>query len=383
MKREITMIQLDAGGRVPAPLTAFEAKWRRKLNDGSIAKMALELAARKALPLADKVALTNERIREWYEAWDGQVAVSFSGGKDSTVMLTLVRALYPDVPAVFCNTGLEYPELVRCVMAHDNVTVMRPKKPFHQVIRDHGWPLASKKIARGIHILRHPTDANQNVRRLYEQGINRLGETVHGFKIPEQWRFLVDAPFECSDHCCHVMKKEPMSRYEKETGRAQFVGIMAADSKAREKTYLQTGCNAFDAKHPRSTPMAFWTEGDVLEFIHVHGLKIPSVYGQIKHGRHGWMTTGVRRTGCVFCGFGLHMDEPPMNRFERLARTHPKLHEYVMERLGMRDVLQYCRDHAKAGLAAKFRWEPRTITMSRRLPIDMGINSPQITEVFQ
>jgi len=360
---------MDAAGNAPAPLTEFEKRWRKKLDSGAIGKMSRELCARQALPLADKVALTEGRIREWYEAWDGNVAVSFSGGKDSTVMLTLVRNLYPDVPAVFCNTGLEYPELVRFVTSHDNVTVMRPRKPFHQVIKDHGWPLASKKIARGINILRHPTGKNQNVWRLYDQGINRRGEVVHGFKVAAQWRFLVDAPFECSDLCCQVMKKEPMARYERASGRVQFVGMMASDSKAREKTYLQTGCNAFDNRHPRSMPMAFWTEQDVLEFIHAHGLLIPAVYGQVKHGRQGWMTTGVRRTGCVFCGFGLHMDEGPLNRFERLARTHPRLHEYVMDRLGMRAVLQYCRDHAKPGLAKTFRWEPATLTRSLRLPI--------------
>lgn len=361
---------LDAAGNVPAPLTAFEKRWRKKLDDGSISKMASELRARQTLPLADKVALTNERIREWYEAWDGNVAVSFSGGKDSTVMLALVRNLYPDVPAVFCNTGLEYPELVRFVTAHDNVTVLRPRKAFHQIIKDHGWPLASKRLARGISILRNPTEKNMNVRRLYDQGINRRGEVVHGFKVSDQWRFLVDAPFECSDLCCQIMKKEPMARYERETGRVQFVGMMASDSKGREKTYLQTGCNAFDTRHPRSMPMAFWTEQDVLEFVHAHDLQIPAVYGKVKRGRRGWMTTGVRRTGCVFCGFGLHMDEGPLNRFERLARTHPRLHEYVMDRLGMRDVLQYCRDHARPSLARTFRWKETTLTRSIRLPIN-------------
>ena len=35
--------------------------------------------------------LAKRRIMEWYDYWDGQVYVSFSGGMDSTVLLALVR----------------------------------------------------------------------------------------------------------------------------------------------------------------------------------------------------------------------------------------------------------------------------------------------------
>ena len=60
-----------------------------------------ELQQMQSLPLSAKVVMTQQRIREWYEHWDGMVYVSFSGGKDSTVLLHLVRDMYPDVPAVF------------------------------------------------------------------------------------------------------------------------------------------------------------------------------------------------------------------------------------------------------------------------------------------
>lgn len=64
-----------------------------------------ELRQMQSLPLELKIIKSTQRIREWYEYWDGQVYVSFSGGKDSTVLLHLVRQQYPEVPAVFVDTG--------------------------------------------------------------------------------------------------------------------------------------------------------------------------------------------------------------------------------------------------------------------------------------
>ena len=72
-----------------------------------------DLRQLQALPLRLKIPLTQQRIRDWYDHWDGQVYVSFSGGKDSTVLKHIVDSMYSDVPAVFVNTGLEYPEIGR------------------------------------------------------------------------------------------------------------------------------------------------------------------------------------------------------------------------------------------------------------------------------
>ncbi|MGE4442742.1 MAG: phosphoadenosine phosphosulfate reductase family protein [Desulfomicrobium sp.] len=357
------MTILDANGHEAAPLTAYERRWAESVDSGRVMAAYQELQHRQALPLSEKIAMSLDRIRDWYEAWDGKVAVSYSGGKDSRVLLELVWSLFPDVPAVFCHTGLEYPEILQAVKSTRNHVVLHPRIPFPRVIRDYGWPVASKKIARGINILRHPTERNKNVWRLYDQGINRYGKPVHGYKVPAQWRFLVRAPFQVSDHCCAVMKKGPAAAYEKETGRKPFVGTLATDSKSRQKTYLQTGCNAYDAQHPRSAPLSFWTEQDILRFLLENRIAIPAVYGHIIEDDGQFVTTGVRRTGCVFCCFGLHMDhlDGPENRFQRLSRTHPNLYRYCMDKLGLRQVLAYCRDFAPPQLARRFVWEPRQI----------------------
>lgn len=110
-----------------------------------------ELAELQALPLSTKIALTKRRIREWIrEFGEDGVYVSFSGGKDSTVLLHLVREEYPNVPAVFVDTGLEYPEIREFVKTFDNVVWLKPKENFRKVIEKYGYPIVSKDVAQRI-----------------------------------------------------------------------------------------------------------------------------------------------------------------------------------------------------------------------------------------
>ena len=124
-----------------------------------------DLQQMQSLPLKDKIRMTQRRIEEWYEHFDGQVCVSFSGGKDSTVLLHIAREMYPDIPAVFCDTGLEYPEIRKFVMQHENVTVVKPKMSFVQVIKKYGYPMFSKEVAECVY------GARKYLTSLMESGI--------------------------------------------------------------------------------------------------------------------------------------------------------------------------------------------------------------------
>lgn len=114
-----------------------------------------ELQFLQALPLELKVKKTQQRIREWvnYYGVDG-VYVSFSGGKDSTVLLHLVRNLYPDVRAAFSDTGLEMPEIREFVRTVNNVDWIKPKMTFREIVIQTGYPLFSKEIAESIYFAR-------------------------------------------------------------------------------------------------------------------------------------------------------------------------------------------------------------------------------------
>lgn len=107
-----------------------------------------DLRELQALPLKLKIKLTKQRLREWVKMFgiDG-VFVSFSGGKDSTVLLDIARGMYPDILAVFVDTGLEYPEIRQFVKTYDNVEWLKPKLNFKQVILKYGYPFISKEVA--------------------------------------------------------------------------------------------------------------------------------------------------------------------------------------------------------------------------------------------
>jgi 3'-phosphoadenosine 5'-phosphosulfate sulfotransferase (PAPS reductase)/FAD synthetase len=303
------------------------------------------LRALQALPLERKIGFTIARIVEWHTHYNGKVYVSFSGGKDSTVLLDIARGLFPDIKEMFVDTGLEYPEIREFIKTFDNVDIVRPKMSFKQVIETYGYPVVSKEVAECVEYARiSPSDYKQTrIQRLNGELKDKNGNL-------SRWnfsrhRYLLDAPFKISNRCCSVMKKAPANAYTKSTGTYPIIATMADESFLRESTWIRQGCNAFNSKHPKSAPMSFWTEQDVLQYIKLKNLPIASVYGRIESDtqRERLRTTGCSRTGCVFCLFGLRQDKP-QNRIQRLALTHPKLHDYCINKLGLKEVMEFMGD---------------------------------------
>ena len=164
-------------------------------------KMTLKM--RQGMSLEDKIRFTKRRIQEWVEYWgeDG-VYVSFSGGKDSTVLLHMVRELYPNIKAMYVDTGLEYPEIKEFVKSFENVDILRPKMSFLEVIKKYGYPIISKEVSECVDQARKALISNK-----YQYRLNKInGLDKDGNPYPygcSKWKFLLDAPFKISNQCCN------------------------------------------------------------------------------------------------------------------------------------------------------------------------------------
>lgn len=337
-----------------------------------------DLAQMQNLPLSAKILMTKRRIKEWYEHFDGQVYVSFSGGMDSTVLKHIVDSMYSDVPAVFVNTGLEYPEIqqfVRDVKAgkydcfNADVEILRPKMRFDEVIQKYGYPVIGKRQANAIELARKNLDKGKYSFRLKTLGIDEEEAAKLGLSLPppemlerykktaegskyniQNYKYLLVATFRTSAKCCYHIKEVPVFAYEKQTGRKPLIATMACESMIRESAWLLNGCNAFDSKRPSSQPMSFWTKQDILHYIKESHVPYCPVYGEIQikqatdteKGQINLIdylgdyepedvleTTGCDRTGCIFCAFGCHLEKEP-NRFQRLKETHPRQYDYCI-----------------------------------------------------
>ena len=306
-----------------------------------------DLIQMQSLPLSAKILMTKRRIRDWYDYWNGEVYVSFSGGKDSTVLLHIAREVYSDIEAVFVNTGLEYPEIQKFVKTFDNVTILRPKMRFDEVIKKYGYPIISKEVSECIYQgrLALKTNGEKSPYRLLK--LFGMAKDKNGNKSifnKEKYKPLLYTDFMCSHYCCNVMKKKPAKQYAKQSGKKPITAQMASESQVREQQWLKNGCNGFEMKSPISNPMSFWTEQDVLQYIKENNLPIASVYGDVVCSDDNGLlydnlivdgisnklcTTGCNRTGCIFCAFGAHLEKGE-SRFERLKRTHPRQYEYCI-----------------------------------------------------
>lgn len=286
-----------------------------------------ELKQMQSLELDVKIKKTKLRIIEWYEHFDGNVYVSFSGGKDSTVLLDIARQVYPNIKAVFVNTGLEYPEIIEFVKTIENVEWIKPDERFDIVIKKYGYPVVSKKVSRMIRDLQNPTEKNKNSRNLYITGDKIDGSKTKSFKLSNKWIKLIDAPFKVSEQCCNKIKKDPIHKYEKQYKLKGIVGTMASDSEQRRNSYLITGCNSF--KTGKSTPIGFWNEQDIWDYIKQNDVKYSKIYDK-----------GIKRTGCMFCMFGVHLEKGE-NRFQNMKKTHPKQYDYCINTLECGKILDF------------------------------------------
>lgn len=349
-----------------------------------------------------KVAVTQTKILEVCLRTNYKVAVSFSGGKDSAVLLDIVarcwaadsdRSGNTPLVVVFADTSNEFAgmrkfvkEYCKFIEAKHGIVVdlhiVKGEKTYFEVLKDSGYPVGSKRISKQVQTIRKwlalsgvqwdgikdnldsGIESAEFLRLfgappsvvLYLTGIKQNNEPSRNYKLSKCWRPLIIAPFEVSPDCCEILKKAPMKIIQKELGLSPIIGEMAADGEQRRKSYLQTGCNAFKNGKAVSKPMGFWLEKDVLWYHERFQLPHFHSYGDlVRDEETGELHfTGEQRTGCKLCLFGCQFKDRKA-QFERLYETEPQMVDYAFRSreekgLGYREVLEYINKNCKCDI---------------------------------
>lgn len=209
----------------------------------------------------------------------------FRGGADSSVLLdmfakfwSLHREQHNDKPltVIYANTSNEFASMPKHVQffceyieqKYDikiDLHIVRSKTTFFDVVKTEGYPVASKKIARMIRDVRDYFTEHDikysDIEPHLDQGVSTADylRTLHfpatiilrlsgytrenhickTWSIPKKWRFLIDAPFPISEHCCDILKKQPIKLVQKEVQANPIYGTLAEDSQMRKDAYLK------------------------------------------------------------------------------------------------------------------------------------------------
>lgn len=265
--------------------------------------------------LDDKVREACHRIEDLYHETDGKCYVSFSGGKDSTVILGLIKLcseLYTlpsdGIKAVFSNTGIELDVTLKFVEWcqkewYRNIEIIHPIKPFSQVLSEYGKPMKSKMKS---HVL-HQWKCGSHTEALFKQMINDPnGGNFSRTRIADKdMHFLhPDFPITASEYCCDWMKKKPFMKYEQETGmKGCITGIRTSEGGVRsmqtQKRVVHGGklCTATRNGVIYKYPIIDWTDQDIEEFIEKYNIPLSDAYTKYH----------MSRTGCMACPYSQNL----------------------------------------------------------------------------
>lgn len=272
------------------------------------------------------------RIERLYYETDGKCYLSFSGGKDSTIVLAVIRLceeigtiLKNAIPAVFCDTKIELDATVDFVHWVKNnwynVQIIKTEKSFAQVIKEYGKPFRSKMKSKGLHYyITNP--AYLTARALYDDSVCKSSK----MRLSNKDFHVLHSNFsiQISDKCCDVMKKKPFTKYGKDNGmRGYFSGMRMFEGGKRHIVFekrIKSGdkrpCTHVSDGVTSVSPIFDWTDEICEEFIQKYSVPLSRAYTEY----------GETRTGCFLCPYGLNVDK----RLETLHTYEPNKYKAAL-----------------------------------------------------
>ena len=266
--------------------------------------------------LDDKVRTACHRIEQLWNETDGKCYVSFSGGKDSTVLLALIKLcqeLYTvgDIPAVFSNTGIELGvtvDFVRWVKAnwYPNVIMIQPEHSFDWCLKHYGKPLKSKMRSEFI----NRWQTGKRTRNVYQNlidGVTNSGKHAGRTKLADKDMHMISDDFDItpSQKCCSVLKKEPFKKFAIDNHMKGYLyGIRSAEGGARAINTIRNSskehiCTSVSGGIIKKAAIIDWSDNDLETFIEMYNVPLSNAYTKF----------GFNRTGCMACPYAKDIDK--------------------------------------------------------------------------
>lgn len=343
-------------------------------------------------PVERQYMIAQAKIMQAISETKGDLSISFSGGKDSSLLLDMYCEVvkftdYADKPirVVFADTTNETSAMYKHIKffisyVEDKYGVnidfikTRPANglTWARFIRENGIPLISKEQSKAVRAIK--TDMKrlhvdyQTVLKLAKPEINCVKElqdigfsktgvlSLTGFVYKRQtfgkrfilsnkWLPMVNCPVDLTEQCCYNVKESPLLSLPYKN---QMTGEQAQESSSREAHYLKTGCNFRYANGSyHSKPFGAMTSDGVLYAIKYRGVPICSDYGDIIYTDGHYKCSKQQRTGCALCGFGCQYDT---QRFVRLQETEPAKVKFAFKSrenggAGYGDAIEYMNEY--------------------------------------
>lgn len=248
------------------------------------------------LTLFDRLNVIRDIIRKYGE---DQFYISFSGGKDSTVLHYLIDEALPDnhIPRVYADTGIEYNDVkafVKGMQAQDDrIEIIKPSVNIKQMLKRDGYPFKSKE--------------HSNIVGVYQN--SGIGLTVNRYLSGDcrnpcpkllKYQFTSENTLKISDKCCRRLKKEPFNAWMKKSGKTiTITGMMASENGQRKRIESCTITNKnghLKKFHPLLKVSEEWEEW----YIQQRNIKLCKLY---------YPPYNFKRTGCKGCPYALHLQE--------------------------------------------------------------------------
>lgn len=248
--------------------------------------------------LQDRIQKIQQIINQYGE---DNFYISFSGGKDSTVLSHLVDHALPhnNIPRVYADTGIDFNmvhDFVVDMAKHDKrVVIIKPTIPIIPMLQKYGYPFKSKHHSNAVCRFQEnglTKWVNFYLQEGYNWSANRCPKKLK-YQFDESWDTL-----KISDKCCVKLKEEPLKKWQEENNRPfAIIGLMIEEGGRRQSAK----CLAWKNKNRFNfQPLVAVTKEWENWYIEQYDIEICAIYKE---------PYNFERTGCKGCPFNIHIQK--------------------------------------------------------------------------